>query len=85
MFDQVVDNGRICLKTSSELLVNDYHNHAFIQGKAGSVVTSHAFAFVGYQNCVPTSEKQPNNQQQVNMIAGHAMQGMCYMYVPQMT
>jgi hypothetical protein len=50
----------------------------FIQGKTGSVITSHAFTFVGYQNCVPTSEKQPNNWWQVNTIAGHAMQGMCY-------
>jgi hypothetical protein len=61
MFDQVVENKGVCLKTSA-FLVNDYGNHTFIQGKAGSVVTSHAFTFVGYENCAPTSEKQPNNQ-----------------------
>jgi hypothetical protein len=83
MFDQVVDNEGVCLKTSSALSVIDYCNHIFIQGKTGSVITSHAFTFVGYQNCVPTSEKQPNNSWQVNTIAGHAMQGMCY--VPRMT
>jgi hypothetical protein len=65
LFDNIVDSEGYC-------------NHTFIQRKAGSVVTSHAFTFVGYHNCVPTSEKQPNNQQQVNTIAGHAMQGMCY-------